>query len=218
MLIKTMRLHLDDLHLCWILVGILVVIQGITAGVMTILRPDTIVSIAAPILLFGAALLTLLCMISHTTITFEHGVRMGLTRRQSLGLSLGVAGGEGAAFFAAAALLSLADRAMAGAWVAAVPGLRLEIDALDIFPWWSFPLALAGTVVASFVVGALLQRFGGKAGWMLWGLWMGWFVLFQYLPWRTMEVTNWLIPAAAGLVVILAVWSVWSMLHAVIKR
>lgn len=218
MLKKTMRLHLPDYNLCWIMVGIFALMQAVIAGVMLILRPDTIIAISAPILLFTAAILTLLSIISHIAFTFEHGVRMGLTRRLSLGLELATAGTEGAVFFALAAILSLAERALVGAWMSAMPGLRLEVDALLIFPWWSFPLALGATLVLSFVVGALLQRFGGKAGWLLWGLWMGWFLLFQYLPWKTYEITNWLIPTSVGLVVVLTVWSVWSMLHAVIRR
>jgi len=92
--------------------------------------------------------------------------------------------------------------------------LLISIFTLDWY-WWLliFAIALAGGIV----IGALIQRFGSKGGWIIWGICMAPCILGQLLPWKTYEITNWLWPLLAVLFVLSFLWSLWSMLHAVVR-
>lgn len=92
--------------------------------------------------------------------------------------------------------------------------LIIETFTLDWY-WWLliFALAVGGGVIA----GALIQRFGGKGGWILWGICMAPVFLGQLLPWQTYEITNWLFPLLGVLFAAGFLWSVWSLLHAVVR-
>ena len=81
--------------------------------------------------------------------------------------------------------------------------------------WWLLIFALA--VGGGLIVGAVLQRFGGKGGWIIWGICFAPMILSQLLPWKTYEITNWLIPLLAVLFIAGFLWSLWSLLHAVVK-
>lgn len=81
--------------------------------------------------------------------------------------------------------------------------------------WWllAFAVGLCGGIIA----GALIQRFGTKGGWIVYGVCFGPMILAQVLPWKTYEITNWLFPMLGVLAVAGLVWSIWSMLHAVVR-
>ena len=97
-------------------------------------------------------------------------------------------------------------------------GVVLWIDSFMSVPWQAIPvLAVAGAVVG-FIVGALTQRFGRMGGWLIWGVWMVFFIMFPRLPWKTHEVVNWLVPGIGTVALTAFVWSVWSLLHATIKE
>ena len=92
--------------------------------------------------------------------------------------------------------------------------LIIETFTLDWY-WWLliFVIAVAGGTIA----GALIQRFGSKGGWILWGFCMGPMILGQLLPWRTHVITDWLFPLLAIILIASFLWSVWSLLHAVVR-
>ena len=92
--------------------------------------------------------------------------------------------------------------------------LIIETFTLDWY-WWLliFVAAVAGGTIA----GALIQRFGSKGGWILWGFCMGPMLLGQLLPWRTHVITDWLFPLLAVVFVAGFLWSIWSLLHAVVR-
>lgn len=81
--------------------------------------------------------------------------------------------------------------------------------------WWLliFVLAVGGGVIA----GAVIQRFGSKGGWIIWGICMVPVFLGQLLPWQTYEITNWLFPLLGVIFVAGFLWSLWSLLHAVVR-
>jgi len=55
-------------------------------------------------------------------------------------------------------------------------------------------------------------------GWLMWGVWMVFFIFFPRLPWRTHEVVNWLVPSIGTVVLTAFLWSIWSLLHAVVRE
>lgn len=92
--------------------------------------------------------------------------------------------------------------------------LIIETFTLDWY-WWLLIFALA--VGGGVIVGALIQRFGSKGGWIIWGICMAPMILGQLLPWETYEITNWLFPLLGVLFVAGFLWSLWSLLHAVVR-
>ncbi|WP_251315955.1 hypothetical protein [Flintibacter muris] len=83
--------------------------------------------------------------------------------------------------------------------------------------WYWWLLIFAVSIAGGIIVGALIQRFGAKGGWIIWGICMGSMFLGQILPWRTQEITNWLFPMLAVMCVAGFLWSIWSLLHAVVR-
>ena len=92
--------------------------------------------------------------------------------------------------------------------------LIIETFTLDWY-WWLLIFALA--VGGGVIVGAVIQRFGSKGGWIIWGFCMTPMILAQVLPWRTHEITDWLFPLLGVLFVAGFLWSIWSLLHAVVR-
>lgn len=104
---------------------------------------------------------------------------------------------------------------MAGEWVP-MPEKTLLINGFTLdWYWWLliFALAVAGGTIA----GAVIQRFGSKGGWIIWGFCMVPVFLGQLLPWQTYEITNWLFPLLGAIFVAGFLWSLWSLLHAVVR-
>lgn len=96
-----------------------------------------------------------------------------------------------------------------------LPAKTLLINTFTL-DWYWWLLIFAASVAGAVIVGALVQRFGSKGGWILWGICMAPMILSQLFPWEKYEITNWLLPAMAVIFVIGFLWSVWSLLHAVV--
>lgn len=92
--------------------------------------------------------------------------------------------------------------------------LIVEAFTLDWY-WWLLIFAVA--VAGGIIIGAILQRFGSKGGWIIWGVCMAPVILGQLLPWRTHVITDWLFPLLGVVFVAAFLWSIWSLLHAVVR-
>ena len=53
---------------------------------------------------------------------------------------------------------------------------------------------------------------------MFWAVWL--LVCFapQLLPWKQYTIVDWLFPLLGGFVLAAFLWSIWSLLHAVVKN
>ena len=243
MLKKLIRINLDDLILCWGVVGgMFLLLQLVIGGVMAILKPDTSLMISGVVLPITAGLVILIVTTSHVGMSFSQAVQCGQTRRRALGLVLGLTGFEALCSMGLAAVLAGLERVFApGLWKALSgarqllvgpipprpepgPGapadlvrqatLSVEDFALD---WWWFLVIALGCVAAGLILGATLQRFGGRGGWIIWGVWMVFIFGQQLLPWKTHMITNWLFPLVGLLFLGGLIWSVWSLLRAAVK-
>ena len=95
--------------------------------------------------------------------------------------------------------------------------LYLDSFALD---WWWYPLLLAIGLAVGLIIGAFLQRFGAKGAWIIWGIWMVLTFAPQLLGYNVLMIGHWgwwAVPLIAALVLAGLIWSVWSLLHAVVK-
>lgn len=92
--------------------------------------------------------------------------------------------------------------------------LIVQTFTLDWY-WWL--LIFAAAIMGATIIGAVIQRFGSKGGWIIWGFCMVPVFLGQLLPWQTYEITNWLFPLLGVIFVAGFLWSLWSLLHAVVR-
>lgn len=95
--------------------------------------------------------------------------------------------------------------------------LYLDSFTLD---WWWYPLLLAIGLLAGLIIGAFLQRFGARGAWILWVIWMVLTFAPQLLGYNVLMIGHWgwwAVPLIAALVLAGLIWSVWSLLHAVVK-
>lgn len=86
--------------------------------------------------------------------------------------------------------------------------------------WWL--LIFAAALALGTIVGALMQRFGQKGLWFIWGCCMAPLLLSQLFQWgifdRVIRVGPTFFPLVAGLLLAgLFLWAIWSMLHAVVR-
>lgn len=236
MLKKVIRLNLDDLllYLCGE-VGVFLLIQIIFGCVMAFGEGKDMVMISGIALPIVGGFLAVIAGIGHVSINFEQALCFGQTRRRALGLTAGLLIFECTFALALAALLALAERylcpplwaalAGTGRWVVDYPGdggaledcLVLSSFSLD---WWWYPAILAIALAGGLILGAFIQRFGSKGGWIIWSIWIAVCLGPQFFGKQAMLIGDWnqYMIAAGGLVAIAClIWSVWSLLHAVVK-
>lgn len=237
MLKKVIGLNLDDLLLYLsVEAGVFLLTQIIIGAVMAISKPMDGILISGIILPIIAGLLALLAGVTHVTVTFDQALRFGQTRHRALGLTVGVMGVETAFALALAALLSMVERYLGppvwawlagrGHWVVDYPGDLGELEdclVLNSFNlnWWWYPVILLIGLGVGLIGGALIQRFGTKGAWVLWGVWMAACFIPQLLGGEVFAIGDWnqaMIGASAVLGIGCLIWSLWSLLHAVVKE
>lgn len=88
--------------------------------------------------------------------------------------------------------------------------------------WYWWLLIFAAALAGGIVIGALIQRFGQKGLWVVYSLWMIPLLLTQFFQTEIFDRVSWYNPlffsVALGLLAAgLLLWSIWSMLHAVVR-
>ena len=191
-------------------------IHLVTAVVLAVARPDTVPMVSGYVLPVAAGSALLLCTFQHTGGAFEQALRLGRTRRGALGGVLALTLLNGAPGY----VVGTEGRALP-APAPGAPAVAPDPELLAVagaFPWWAWLAIALGCALAGFVMGALMQRLGPKVLWGLWGVWLVWMLWLYSPPLRELLRQGWVIPAAGLAVLALTVWSVWSLLHAVVRR
>lgn len=237
MLKKVIRFNLDDLLLYLSLEGgVFLLTQLIIGAVMAASKPMDGILISGITLPIIAGILGFLSGIIHMGVTFDQALRFGQTRRRALALTMGLISVETTFALVLAAFLGLLERYLCppvwaslagmGHWVVDYPGdlgaledcLVLHSFQLD---WWWYPIILLIGLGGGLIGGALIQRFGSKGGWILWGVWMAGCFVPQMMGREVFAIGDWN-PYMIGSCVVLGigclVWSLWSLLHAVVKE
>ena len=239
---KLVKLNLDDLALYLAVEGgLFLVIQIIIGCVMHFGRPDTSVTVSCILFPIVGGFTALIAGISHVGVSFDQALRFGQTRKRALGLTLGLCAFESAFALVLAGLLAAVERFLCQPLWAKLAGMEdwasgniffspegttvngalvsgkvllIKTFTLDWY-WWLliFALAVGGGVIA----GALIQRFGGKGGWIIWGICVLPMLLTQIFPRELVSSVELVVPVLAVLFVAGFLWSVWSLLHAVVR-
>ena len=239
---KLVKLNLDDLLLyLGVEGGLFLLIQIIIGCVMHFGRPDTSVTVACIVFPIVGGFTALVAGIAHVGISFDQALRFGQTRKRALGLILGLMSFQTAFALVLGGLLAAMERflcvplwaKLAGmnGWVmgsimpvpegtmvngALVPEKTLIIETFTLdWYWWLLIFAMA--VTGGVIVGALLQRFGGKGGWIIWGICVLPMLLLQIFPRELVSSAELVVPVLAVLFVAGFLWSLWSLLHAAVR-
>ena len=242
MLKKLIQLNLDDLLLYLsVECGMFLVIQIIIGCVMHFARPETSVTVSSALFPIVGGFCALISGISHVGVSFEQAIQFGQPRRRALGLTLGLISFETAFALVLGAALAAVESVLCPAlwaklagmdgWASGhiffspegttVDGLLVQEKVLLIesftLEWYWWLIAFGAAVAGGIIAGAVIQRFGAKGGWFIWGICVAPMILGQLLPWEEFELTNWLVPMLVFLVLAGFLWSIWSLLHAVVR-
>jgi len=234
------RINLDDLNLfAKVLGGLFLIIHVITGFAVKFSGEGSSLLLSGAILPIVSALLVLITTVGHVHTTHLHAVRMGQTRKGAMALMAGVVLFEGVFVMAFSALLNALERLFAPSfwmWLAGAERIAIGRESMVVYPegyvrgdtsllaiedfslawhWWL--LLLLGGMVLGMIIGAVVDRFGGKGASFLWIFYFALIFGQNLLPWKTHEVTNILFPALAIAAAAGFIWSIHSLLRTTIR-
>ena len=230
--------------------GTFLVTQIVTACTLIFSDARGIPMVSGIILPITACVLIAFAGAANVGVSFGQALRFGQTRRRALGLTAGMTAVQGAAVMLLSLLLTALERlllpalwlALSGAerlmwgevpplpavWEGTDQGWQALLDELSstlyvdfyLLDWWWYLLLPLIGLLAGFIIGAFLQRFGGRGAWVIWGIWMVLTFAPQLLGYNVLMIgqwSQWMGAAAVVFAVAAGIWSVWSLLHAVVK-
>ncbi len=230
--------------------GTFLAAQIVTACTLIFSDARGIPMVSGIILPITACVLIAFAGVANVGVSFGQALRFGQTRRRALGLTAGMTAVQGAAVMLLSLLLTALERlllpplwlALSGAerlmwgevpplpavWDGTDQGWQALLDELSstlyvdfyLLDWWWYLLLPLIGLLAGFIIGAFLQRFGGRGAWVIWGIWMVLTFAPQLLGYNVLMIGHWgwwTVPLIAALVLAGLIWSVWSLLHAVVK-
>ena len=171
MLGKAIKMNLEDL-LPFVAVegGVFLLYELIEAIIMYTAKPDTSGAVCGLILMAFGVMMNLFAGAAYPSLNVEMLLRYGVTRRTALLATLCTMTLNATVSMALAAALGWVDGRIAWAWVATLPWVH-EVESIGP-PLWSYFAIGLGAVCLALGMGALLQKFGRRAFWVGWGLWM----------------------------------------------
>ena len=230
--------------------GTFLAAQIVTACALVFSDARGIPMVSGIILPITACVLIAFAGAANVGVSFGQALRFGQTRRRALGLTAGMTAVQGAAVMLLSLLLTALERlllpalwlALSGAerlmwgevpplpavWEGTDQGWQALLDELSstlyvdfyLLDWWWYLLLPLIGLLAGFIIGAFLQRFGGRGAWVIWGIWMVLTFAPQLLGYNVLLIgqwSQWMGAAALVFAAAAGIWSVWSLLHAVVK-
>lgn len=194
MLGKAIKMNLEDMWPFLAVEGVVFLLyEIIEAIVLFAMKPDTSGAVCGMILMSVGVMSNLFAGVFYPNLNVDMLLRYSVTRKTALLGTLGTMTLNMGATMAAAALLGWADSLIAKAWVKALPWVT-GIEHIDP-PIWAYLVLGLGMVCLSLGAGAVLQRFGRKAFWVLWAGWMLLAVGINVIDWHVLDTLD--LPTAA---------------------
>lgn len=189
MLKNAIKMNLEDL---WPFLavegGFFLLYEIIEAIVLFTVKPDTSGAVCGLIVLAVGIMMNLFVGGCYPVLNMDMLLRYSVTRKTALFATLGTMTLNMAVSMAFAALLGWVDSFIARAWVSALPWV-MEVESVEP-PLWAYFVVGLGVVCLGFGAGAVLQKFGRKAFWILWGAWMLLIVGFNIVDWHVLDTLN----------------------------
>lgn len=203
--------------------GLFLAIQTVITIVMLAVKPDTSVTLCSILVPIILGCILLIFFVNNLLVNFDFLLRCSVTRKQALGSVMVLLALEAVAALVLSLVLGQADRLIAQAWVAARPELEIEDFSL---PLWGVALGYVGVLAVALISTALVQRFGRRGFWVLWGLWMAMAFGINLVDWDALgERLSFLsgnLPVVVFPIVLVMLaagaWSVHEMLRATVKN
>ena len=171
MLKKAIQMNLEDL---WPFLAIegafFLVYEIIEAIILYTVKPDTSGAICGVILLAVGIIANLIAGGTYPVLNVDLFLRYSVTRKTALLATLSSMTLNVTATMSCAALLGWVDSRIARLWVNVLPWVT-EVESMEP-PLWAYLAIGIGVVCLSLGVGAMLLKFGRKAFWLVWGIWM----------------------------------------------
>lgn len=171
MLGKAIKMNLEDL---WPFLAIegacFLVYELIEAIILYVGKPDTSGAICGVILLAIGVMANLIAGGTYPVLNVDLLLRYSVTRKTALFATLSSMTLNVTVSMACAALLGWVDGRIARLWVNVLPWVT-EVESVEP-PLWAYFVIGIGVVCLAMGAGAMLQKFGRKAFWLVWALWM----------------------------------------------
>lgn len=197
MLKNAMKMNLEDL---WPFLavegGVFLLYEIIEAIILFAAKPDTSGAVCGAVLLGVGIMMNLFVGGCYPVLNMDMLLRYSVTRKTALLGTLGSSCLNMAVSMVFAALLGWVDGFIARAWVNALPWVT-GVESVEP-PLWAYFVTGLGVVCLSLGAGAVLQKFGRKAGWILWAAWMLLIVGFNIVDWHMLETLNLSLAAVAA--------------------
>lgn len=222
--IKMIKLNLDDLGVAAAIVGgTFLLLETVIAIIMLVMRSEaeTAMAMGWIMLPIVAGFVCLFFNSMQVTVGFDLLLRYGVTRKSSILAVVAHMLVMTYFSFALAFVLGEVDRLIAQFWMRTMHLQEVELlgDHIPLFLLILIPLGLATLGLGG---GALLQRFGMKAFWVLWGAWMVFLIGQSLIPWEGIFETITASPVLTGLAscavwLVVLVLSVWSLMRSTVR-
>lgn len=219
MLKNAIKMNLEDL---WPFLavegGFFLLYEIIEAIILFVGKPDTSGAIAGLIVLAMGIMMNLFVGGCYPVLNMDMLLRYSVTRKTALFATLGTMTLNMAVSMTFAALLGWVDHFIAQAYVNALPWV-VGVESVEP-PLWAYFVVGLGVVCLAFGAGAVLQKFGRKAFWVLWGAWMLLIVGFNIVDWHVLDTLN--VPmmavAAGAACLVSLLGGSWLMLRTSVKN
>lgn len=189
MLKNAIKMNLEDL---WPFLamegGFFLLYELIEAIVLFAMKPDTSGAVCGMILMSVGVMSNLFAGVFYPNLNVDMLLRYSVTRKTALFATLGTMTLNMTVSMTFAALLGWVDHFIARAWVSALPWV-VGVESVEP-PLWAYFVAGLGVVCLAFGAGAVLQKFGRKVFWVLWGAWMLLIVGFNIVDWHVLDTLN----------------------------
>lgn len=222
--VKTIKLNLDDLGVAAAIVGgAFLLLETVIAVVMLVMRSGAETSIAIGWIMCPmiAGFVCLFFNSMQVTVGFDLLLRCGVTRKSSILAVVAHMLVMTYFSFVLAFVLGELDRLIARFWMQAMHLQAVELvdGHIPLYILLLIPLALT---VVGLGGGALLQRFGRKGFWVLWGAWMVLMLGQSVIPWDGIFETVSASPVLSVLAVcavgaVILALSVWSLMRSTVR-
>ncbi len=168
---KAIKMNLEDL---WPFLaiegGFFLVYEIIEAIILYTAKPDTSGAICGVILLAVGVMVNLFAGGTYPVLNVDLLLRYSVTRKTALAATLGTMTLNMVVTMSCAALLGWVDSHIARLWVNVLPWVT-EVETIEP-PLWAYFAIGIGVVCLALGVGGMLLKFGRKAFWIIWALWM----------------------------------------------